>query len=85
MRNNIYCNRFILNDTDIEENTSWIRYVNENVFKSEVWCHKVCETIQRQTCEILNHFKNLRVPNRNYFIEKDKFWDEKEKYKRKLK
>lgn len=84
MRNNIYCNRFILNEHDVEENTSGIRYINQSVFKSEVSCHSVCDSIKRQTCEILNHFPNLRVPNRNFFVEKDKFGDPIHNHKKKV-
>lgn len=84
MRNNIYCNKFLITDTYIEDKITWIRYVNRNELEAENWCRQVCDQTKRIVCEVLNHFHNLRIPNRNFF-EKDEFGDPKETYNRKLK
>ena len=82
MRNvphNVYCNKFLVTDTYIEDKITGIRYVNRTELESENSCRQVCDWTQRLTCEILKGFTNLRVPNRNFFVEKDEFGDPKPK------
>lgn len=68
MRNNIYCNKFRLEQTHIEDTQTGIHYILESDLKSDTLCHNICDSVKRRTCEILQHFQKLRVPNRNYFI-----------------
>ena len=70
MRNNIYCNKFILEETHIEDTTNWIHYILEKDLRMDQCCNSVCESVQRRTCEVLQHFQKLRVPNKNYFLKK---------------
>ena len=85
MRNNIYCNKFILNSTDVEDNTTWIKYIHRKDLVCETGCISVCDAFQRKICDVLLHFDKITpvkvLRNRNL----DEFWDEKPNYNRKLK